>query len=140
MQAPRSIRPAGSFEYTMWLFTRFSGLALLLFGAISMGAAFMLGGRMSLDMHEMYRWIFFPNPNHVVNTRIPDVSQGWSNAFWQIYSMVMIFMAGTHGLNGVRMVLEDYLERPLLVAVMRTLIFSLWISALIVSIYVILAS
>jgi succinate dehydrogenase hydrophobic anchor subunit len=124
----------------MWLFTRFSGLALMLIGAISMGAAFMLGGRRLIDMPTMFRWIFFPNPNHVVNSNIPDVSVGWSNAFWQIYSTVMIFLAAGHGFNGLRMVLEDYLARPLLIALLRVLIFILWLGGMILAIYVILAS
>jgi succinate dehydrogenase hydrophobic anchor subunit len=65
---------------------------------------------------------------------------GWSNAFWQVYSTLMIFLAAGHGLNGVRMVLEDYLSRPLLVTVLRTALFVLWLALLIVAIYVILAS
>jgi succinate dehydrogenase / fumarate reductase membrane anchor subunit len=124
----------------MWLFTRLSGLGLLLFAAVNMGAAFVLGGRQYLDMPVMYRWVFFPNPNHVVNTDIPDVAMGWSNAFWQIFGILMIFMAAGHGFNGVRMMLEDYIERPLLVALLRGLTFLLWLGAMLVSIYVILAS
>jgi succinate dehydrogenase / fumarate reductase membrane anchor subunit len=140
MRSSRSVRSSGSFEYGMWLFTRFSGLAMLVFGAISMGAAFVLGGRTQLDMPTMFRWVFFPNPNHVVNSNIPDVSQGWSNAFWQVYSTVMIFLAAGHGFNGLRMVIEDYLDRPLLIAVVRTLILMLWLGGMIVAVYVILAS
>lgn len=140
MYRPRPTRAGGSFEYIMWLFTRLSGLGLLLFAAVNMGAAFVLSGRQYLDMPAMYRWVFFPNPNHVVNTDIPDVAMGWSNAFWQIFGILMIFMAAGHGFNGVRMVLEDYIERPLLVALLRGLTFLLWLGAMLVSIYVILAS
>lgn len=140
MRSSRPIRSAGAFEYGMWLFTRFSGLALVLMGAISMGIAFALGGRTQVDMPAMFRWIFFPNPNHVVNTNIPDVSLGWSNAFWQVYSTVMIFLAAGHAFNGVRMVIEDYLTRPLLIAFLRVLLITLWLGSMIVAVYVILAS
>ncbi|NIS79562.1 MAG: hypothetical protein GTO14_04995 [Anaerolineales bacterium] len=140
MRSSRPVRSSGPFEYGMWLFTRFSGLALMLFGAISMGVAFALGGRTQLDMPAMFRWVFFPNPNHVVNSNIPDVSLGWSNAFWQIYSTVMIFLAAGHGFNGLRMVIEDYLERPLMIAMLRVVIFTLWLGSMMVAIYVILAS
>ena len=140
MRSSHPIRSAGSFEYVMWLFTRLSGLALLLFGAISMGAAFLLGGRTQIDLPTMVRWIFFPNPNHVVNSDIPDVSLGWSNAFWQIFSVLMIFVAAGHGYNGLRMVLEDYIGRPLLVTLLRGSIFMLWLGSMVVAIYVILAS
>jgi succinate dehydrogenase / fumarate reductase membrane anchor subunit len=125
MRTSRPIRSAGFIEFVLWLFTRFSGLLLLLFAAISMGVAFSLGGRTLLDLPTMTRWVFFPNPNHVVNSDIPDVSVGWSNAFWQIFSVLMIFLAAGHGINGVRMVLEDYIKRPLLVALLRILLFML---------------
>ncbi|MFA9405129.1 MAG: succinate dehydrogenase, hydrophobic membrane anchor protein [Anaerolineales bacterium] len=140
MQTSRSIRSAGVFEYGMWLFTRISGLALIILGAISLAAAFLLGGRTQMDMPTMFRWMFFPNPNHVVNSNIPDVSLGWSNAFWQIYSMLVIFFAAVHGLNGLRMVLEDYIENAFIVALMRIIVMVLLVGGAIVAIYVILAS
>jgi succinate dehydrogenase hydrophobic anchor subunit len=140
MRTSRPIRSAGPFEYGMWLFTRFSGLALLVFGAVSMGIAFALGGRTQLDMSGMFRWIFFPNPNHVVNSDIPDLSLGWSNAFWQVFSTVMIFLAAGHAFNGLRMVLEDYIKRPFIIVLFRALLFLLWLGSMIVAVYVILAS
>jgi succinate dehydrogenase hydrophobic anchor subunit len=140
MRTSRPIRSSGFIEYVLWLFTRFSGLLLLLFAAISMGVAFSLGGRTLLDLPTMTRWVFFPNPNHVVNSNIPDVSVGWSNAFWQIFSVLMIFLAAGHGINGVRMVLEDYISRPLLVALLRILLFMLWLAGMIFAVYVILYS
>jgi succinate dehydrogenase / fumarate reductase membrane anchor subunit len=124
----------------MWLFTRISGLALMLFAAISMGIAFALGGRTQLDMTSMFRWMFFPNPNHVINSNIPDVTAGWSNAFWQIFSMLMILLASIHGFNGVRMILEDYIEKPLVIAILRGFTVLFLAGALIVAVYVILAS
>jgi succinate dehydrogenase hydrophobic anchor subunit len=124
----------------MWLFTRFSGLALLLFAAISMGIAFALGGRTQLDLPAVMRLMFFPNPNHVINSDIPDLSLGWSNAFWQVLSTLIMFLAAGHGFNGVRMVLEDFIKRPMLVAVLRALIFLLWMGGMILAVYVILLS
>ncbi len=138
MRRSRPIRSAGYFEYLMWLFTRLSGLALLLFAAISMGIAFMLGGRTLLDLPTMVRWIFFPNPNHIVNSDIPDISLGWSNTFWQVFAAVMILLAAGHGFNGLRMVLEDYIKRPVLVAILRALIFLLWLGSMVLAVYVIL--
>jgi succinate dehydrogenase hydrophobic anchor subunit len=141
MQRTRRVRPAvGTFEYGMWLFTRLSGLAILLFSAISIAMAFLMGGRTLLDLPTMFRWMFFPNPNHVVNSDIPDVAAGWSNAFWQIFSTVIIFMAAAHGMNGLRMVIEDYVDRIPLVYAMRLFFFVLWMGGMIVAIYVILAS
>ncbi|MCJ7511410.1 MAG: hypothetical protein MUO23_00400 [Anaerolineales bacterium] len=140
MQLPRATRNAGSLEYSLWLFTRLSGMGLMLFAAVSMAAAFILGGRTLLDLPAMLRWMFFPNPNHVVNSDIPDVTLGWSNAFWQILGLLMILLASAHGFNGVRMVLEDYLRSPLAVLVMRWSLLVIWLGCLIVAVYVILAS
>jgi succinate dehydrogenase hydrophobic anchor subunit len=140
MQTSRNLRSSGPLEYSLWLFTRLSGLALIIFAAISMAAAFLLGGRSLLDLPAMVRWMFFPNPNHVVNSNIPDVTLGWSNAFWQVFSIIMILLAGAHGVNGVRMVIEDYLTSPLAVAIVRAALFLTWLGCLIVAVYVILAS
>jgi succinate dehydrogenase hydrophobic anchor subunit len=112
----------------------------MLFAAISMAAAFMLGGRTLLDLPTMLRWMFFPNPNHVVNSNIPDVTVGWSNPFWQIFAVLMILLASAHGFNGLRMVLEDYLRSPLAVLIVRWLLLVIWLGCLIVAVYVILAS
>jgi len=140
MQTTRLTRTAGSLEYSLWLFTRLSGLGLMLFAALSMAAAFMLGGRTLLDLPTMLRWMFFPNPNHVVNSNIPDITVGWSNAIWQIYAFLMILLASAHGFNGVRMVIEDYLRSPLAVLILRWSLLVIWVGCLGVAVYVILAS
>ena len=141
MQSSRRVRPAfGTFEYGMWLFTRLSGLLMIILAAVNLAMAFIMDGRTLLDLPAMMRWMFFPNPNHVVNSNIPDVTVGWSNAFWQIFSTIIIFLAAAHGLNGLRMVIEDFVEGQKAVLALRRLMFLLWIGRMIVAIYVILAS
>ena len=141
MQSSRRIRPAmGTFEYGMWLLTRLSGLGMILLAAVNLAMAFIMGGRTLLDLPATIRWMFFPNPNHVIDSNIPDVTVGWSNAFWQIFSTIIIFLAAAHGINGVRMVIEDFIERRQIVYALRGLFFVLWIGGMIVAIYVILAS
>jgi succinate dehydrogenase hydrophobic anchor subunit len=54
--------------------------------------------------------------------------------------MLMIFMATVHGFNGLRMVLEDYIKSPLVIAFLRGLTLLVLIAAIIVAIYVVLAS
>jgi succinate dehydrogenase / fumarate reductase membrane anchor subunit len=130
----------GAFEYGMWLFTRLSGLGMILLATVNLAIAFVMGGRTLLDLPAMMRWMFFPNPNHVVDSNIPDVTVGWSNAFWQIFGTIIIFLAAAHGINGVRMVIEDFVERQQIVYALRGLFFVLWIGGLIVAIYVILYS
>jgi succinate dehydrogenase hydrophobic anchor subunit len=129
-----------SLDYLMWLLTRISGLALILFALISMLFAFYMGAREQMDMATFMRWAFFPNPNHVVNSEIPDVTLGWSNAFWQILSMLIVFFAFTHAANGLRMIMEDYLSHSVWQPILRGVLFLIWLFMIIVALYVILSS
>ncbi len=143
----RTVPQAGwSFEYLMWIFTRISGIALFLLSFIGFAGAFILGARLYLtnggyvDIGALARWTFFPNPNHVVNTNIPDVAVGWANAWWQIVQYVILFMGVTHGLNGLRVVIEDYLDRTWSRILLRGLLFLVWLFVMLFGIYVIQAS
>lgn len=129
-----------SFEYLMWVFTRISALALFVLAFIGIASAFYLGARTQTDVGTVLRWTFFPNPNHVVNSDIPDVTVGWANAFWQVMQMLILFFGVTHGMNGLRVVVEDRLGATWARIFWRGLIFLLWLFILIVGVYVILAS
>jgi len=136
----RTVQPGLSFEYIMWIFTRISGLAMILLASIGLIGALMMGARTQMDLPALMRWAFFPNPNHVVNTNIPDVAVGWATAFWQIMQMLIIFFAATHAFNGLRVVLEDFIGQSFSRPMLRGLIFLLWLFSLITAVYVILAS
>ena len=129
-----------NFEYLMWIFTRISGLIMCLLALIGLVMALYMGARTQMDLGTLLRWTFFPNPNHVINSEIPDVTLGWANAYWQIMEMLTIFFAATHAYNGLRMILEDYLGRSLGLLILRGFIFLLWLASMILAIYVILAS
>jgi succinate dehydrogenase hydrophobic anchor subunit len=124
----------------MWIFTRISGVAMITLAAIGVVGALLMGARTQMDLPTLIRWTFFPNPNHVVNSNIPDVAVGWATAFWQIMQILIIFFAVTHAFNGLRVVLEDFLGPSFLKPMLRGLILLLWMFALITAIYVILAS
>lgn len=136
----RAVQPGLSFEYIMWIFTRISGLALILLATVGVISALALGARTQVDLPTLMRWTFFPNPNHVINSDIPDVTLGWANAFWQVMQMLIVFFGVTHGYNGLRVVIEDYLNQSTLRPFLRGFIFLLWIFSLVVAIYVILFS
>jgi succinate dehydrogenase hydrophobic anchor subunit len=127
-------------DYLMWLFTRLSGLALFLLAFIGVVGAFLLGARQQIDLPTLVRWTFFPNPNHVVNSDIPDVTLGWANAYWQIMMILVLFFGVTHGFNGLRMVVEDYLGRSVSQVLLRGTIFLLWLAFMVMGVFVILAS
>jgi len=141
MTATRTAPRVGfSFEYLMWIFTRISAVALYLLAIIGIASAFYLGARTQVDVGTLLRWTFFPNPNHVVNSDIPDVALGWANAFWQIMQMLVVFFGVTHGMNGLRVVVEDYIGQSWWKTAWRGLIFLLWLFLMMVAVYVILAS
>ena len=129
-----------SFEYFMWVFTRLSGLGLILVAFSSMAMAFTMGARYHLDMTTLFRWMFFPNSFHVVNSNIPDVTVGWISAFWDIMQKLVVFMGLTHGINGLRSVLEDYLGPSIRRLLLRGALFLLWMLMLFVAWGVIEAS
>jgi len=133
-------QPGLTFEYVMWIFMRVSGLVLYILALVGIISAFVMGARTQMDMPTLLRWTFFPNPNHVVNSNIPDVTLGWANAYWQVMQMLFLFFAGTHALNGVRNVLEDYLGRSVWKPILRGLIFLLWMFMMLIAVYVVLAS
>ena len=140
MMRARTVQPGWSFEYVMWIFTRISGLALILLAVFGVTGALIMGARTQMDLPTLMRWSFFPNPNHVVNSNIPDVAVGWATAYWQIMQMLIIFFAVSHAYNGLRVVLEDFIGQSFSKPMLRGLILLLWMFSLIVAVYVILAS
>lgn len=135
----RTVQPAFSFEYVMWIFMRLSGLGLIAMAVIGMSGAFIMGARTQMSLPTLMRWTFFPNPNHIISSDIPDLF-AWTTGFWQIMQMLMVIFGATHGFNGLRNVIEDFTEHGVLQPAMRGVIFTLWAFVLIVAIYVILAS
>jgi succinate dehydrogenase hydrophobic anchor subunit len=123
----------------MWQFTRLSGLFLVLLALIGFIYALLLGARTQIDLPTLLRWTFFPNPNHVVNY-VADVEAGWMNAGIQVLQMAIVFFGITHGFNGLRMILEDYIGRGFGQLMLRGLIFLLWLVVFIIAIQVILAN
>ncbi len=127
-------------DYIMWLFTRISGLGIIVLALIGLGSAMYMGARLQLDLPTVLRWTFFPNPSHVVNSNIPDVTIGWATAFWQIMEYLILFFAFTHAANGIRMIVEDYIGGSFARPFIRALIALVWMAMIIVGIYVIIGS
>jgi succinate dehydrogenase / fumarate reductase membrane anchor subunit len=136
----RVIERGLTFEYIMWIFTRLSGLALIVLALIGVISALLMGARTQMDLGTLMRWTFFPNPNHVISSNIPDITLGWANGFWQVMQMLLIVFGVTHGFNGLRVVVEDFTGPSFWQPVLRGLVFLLWLFVLIVAIYVILSS
>lgn len=133
-------KPSWNLEYLMWLFTRLSAISIAVLAVIGFAAALIMGARTQMDLGTLLRWTFFPNPNHVLDSEIPDLAAGWSNGFWQIIQMLLVFFGATHGFNGLRVVVEDYTNPGFWQVAIRGLIFLLWVISTLIAVYVILGS
>lgn len=132
-------KPSWNLEFLMWVFTRISGISLVLLAIIGISAGLIMGARTQMDMGTLMRWTFFPNPSHILDSEIPDLYL-WSNGIWQIMQILVVVFAATHGFNGLRVVIEDYSKPGIWQVALRFLIFLLWIFSGLVGIYVILGS
>jgi len=138
MKTRRLPHPGWNLEYSMFLFTRISGLAFFLLAITGLLTALYMGARLQMNVGTLMRWTFFPNPNHVLDSDIPNIDP-WANGIWQILQILILFLGGTHGLNGLRVVLEDYIHRPGAQLLVRFIIFLLWLFMLMTAVYVVLA-
>lgn len=141
MKARPRTAPLGGFhfDYIMWLFTRLSALAMYLLVLVGVTAALLMGARQDMNVADLIRWGFMPNPNHVINTNIPDI-EVWKGIFWQIMAVLMLFFAGAHGLHGLLNVIEDYLSSARVRVFLRGLVVVIWVLMTLVGIAVIVAS
>lgn len=89
---PRAVVLKANFERTAYFFMRMSGISLL----------FLAVG------HVFIQLIL----NDVHNLTLVFVQQQWDSWGWKVYDMFLLFFALTHGLNGLRNVLGDYIHNP----------------------------
>lgn len=112
IEAPRSgnvkySRNKGSgskFEMFAWLFMRLSGVILivLIFGHLFVNL--MLGD----GVHQI---------------DFAFVAGKWASPFWQIWALLMLWLAMLHGANGVRTIINDYAEKDGTRMVLKTVLY-----------------
>jgi succinate dehydrogenase / fumarate reductase, membrane anchor subunit len=85
--------PRAGFELWSWLFMRLSGILLL----------FLTVGHV-LIMHVLETGVERVNFNFVV--------ERWSSPFWRTWDWLMLSLALLHGINGVRVIIHDYVRSP----------------------------
>lgn len=96
IEYPRAARVAGktsNWERTGWLFMRGSGvlLVILIFGHLFTNL--MVGAGISAIDFAF-------------------VGGKLSNPFWQVWDGLMLVLAFIHGANGMRTIINDYIDRP----------------------------
>jgi succinate dehydrogenase / fumarate reductase membrane anchor subunit len=81
-----------NFEKYAWLFMRFSGIVLM----------FLVIGHLFIGLVM---------ENGVYRIDFNYVAQRWASPFWQIWDLVMLWLAQLHGGNGMRTIIADYARK-----------------------------
>ena len=82
----------GNFELYSWLFMRASGVLLV----------FLVLGHL---------FIMMVTDGGVEKIGFAFVAGRWASPFWQVWDLLMLWLAMLHGANGLRTVINDYAER-----------------------------
>ena len=86
----RTVSTKNNFERYAYLFMRLSGISLLL---LAVG-------------HVMLQLVL----NDVHSLTLQFVADQWSSWGWRAYDMLLLIFATSHGYNGLRNILEDYIH------------------------------
>lgn len=81
-----------SFEARSWLFMRLSGLALVFLALVHFALTHIV--------------------TDVVDTNYRFVSRRWDNPAWRVFDWLLLTLALAHGLNGLRVIIDDYVRQP----------------------------
>ena len=102
IEAPRSGRVApkytrnksggGNFEMLAWLFMRLSGVLLVV-----------------LIFTHLFMNLVLGDGIHAVDFGF--VAGKWASPLWQVWDLVMLWLAMLHGTNGVRTIINDYADK-----------------------------
>ena len=101
----RTQRSGTNWEKWGWMYMRASGVVLvvLIFGHLFVN---MVSG-------EGVRAIDFA-----------FVAGKWASPFWQVWDLLMLWLALIHGANGMRTIINDYSSSPVLGKVLRGAVFA----------------
>lgn len=100
----RSSSKRNNFEMIAWLFMRLSGVALVI---LIFGHLFV-----NLMMGEGVHRIDFG-----------FVGGKLANPFWQVWDMLLLWLAMLHGTNGIRTIIDDYAQKDKTRAFLKVILF-----------------
>ena len=110
MATTRQFKPQSNLERWAFLFMRLSGIMLLL-----LAVGHMLLQHVFRDVHNLTLLV------------VQDIWRSWG---WRAYDLLLLVFAVTHGFNGLRQVLEDYIHKPSTVNIIKWIL----VAAIIVTI------
>ena len=130
-----------NFEMFMWIVTRLTALGMYAILLTAVIGALIMGARTQMNLADVLRWSFMPNPYHVQSTNIQDLVP-WSSLFWQLVASAFLLIAVSHGVHGLVVIADDYIVSPrgrstvrfisiiMLLAMFGTGLYIIWTSGL----------
>ena len=110
------VRRSSNFELYAWYFMRISGLILLVIAVF----------------HVLYMHINVG----VENINFSDVTARWDSPFWRIFELFLLVFGLSHGINGTRQILDDYVHSRGWRVVARTTIYMVGLAIGVMGAYV----
>ncbi len=110
------VRRSSNFELYAWYFMRISGLILLVIAVF----------------HVLYMHINVG----VENINFSDVTARWDSPFWRIFELFLLVFGLSHGINGTRQVLDDYIHSRGWRVVARTTLYMVGLVIGVMGVYV----
>lgn len=116
--AQERLERSSDFELFSWFFMRISGVVLLFIAVFHLMYMHFVVGVTEIDFEV--------------------VAQRWENPFWRVFDLFLLAFAFTHGSNGMRIIIEDYAPSQGWRATLKTLLYIVFFSLLLMGAYVIL--
>jgi succinate dehydrogenase / fumarate reductase membrane anchor subunit len=110
------VRHTSNFELYAWYFMRISGLILLVIAVF----------------HLLYMHVNVG----VENIDFEDVAARWASPFWRVFELFLLVFGLSHGINGTRQVLDDYIHSRGWRLVVRTTIYMIGLAIGVLGAYV----
>ncbi|NPA06707.1 MAG: succinate dehydrogenase [Chloroflexi bacterium] len=107
---PRVVQPPRTFEGTAWKWMRYSGILLIPLAWIHVLIKDVLVGVHQIDLTYVQRT--------------------WAFTLWRIYDFLLLAFALSHGMNGLRQVLMDYIHSPSGRSRLNWILFIIWLIVL----------
>ncbi|HEX5018486.1 MAG TPA: succinate dehydrogenase hydrophobic membrane anchor subunit [Actinomycetes bacterium] len=110
ISTPRTQRTFGSsgrsnVELYSWLFMRISGVVLIFL---------VLGHLLIMNVLD----------GGVQRVNFAFVAGRWSSPFWQVWDLLMLWLAQLHGGNGLRVIINDYADRDMTRLLLKAALYS----------------
>jgi succinate dehydrogenase / fumarate reductase membrane anchor subunit len=104
---PRRVTSKQTFESRTWRYMRLSAILLVPL----------------VWFHTIFN-TFVIGPQ---NINLDLVAQRWTNIGWQVYDILLLTFAFSHGINGLRQVLFDFGPRPMVRRILSILLILFWL-------------